>query len=159
MTDQEESIDGIITQINPWKSGKGSFLKLDTIETDFFKFGHVASKVGDVVRIFYTKGTGNYADKFNINRTEKLVEGAQPTPPTEAQANFKPANELPKNTYHEDDTQARIKRSVTIKCASNLWASTLKDGDRTSIPDLIPEIIKTAKALEKYIEKGEVDEN
>ncbi len=151
---EDQTIDGKIIQVSPWKSGKGCFVKLDTLEADFFKFGGFGAKVGDVVRIAYKPGTNNYSDKFEIVRTEELNKFSDQDPTGTPKTGFTPANNIPKSKPAGTDIADTIRRSVTIKCASNLWAATLKDGDRTSIPELIPKIIQTAKELETYIEKG-----
>jgi len=150
----EQTIDGKITQVSNWNSGKGCFVKLDTLDTDFFKFGGFTSQVGALVKIHYKQGTGNYSDKLEILRSEKLGGPAEPVPGEQQLKGFVPASNLPRQNLKSDEIAGRITRSVTLKCASQLWAQTLKVGDRTSLPELAQKVIETARELEDYIETG-----
>jgi len=50
------------------------------------------------------------------------------------------------------ELQEQVRRSTAIKLSCTLWASTLKVGDRTSIPKMMPLISKTADEIQAYIE-------
>ena len=157
MTDGEETIDGVITQINAWNSGKGQFVKIDSLDADFFKFGGFVSQVGDTVRLHYKPGKGNYSDKFEILRTEKLVAGATPKPPTKEQAEFKPASEIPKAVPKTNDISGNIRRSVTLKCASRIYIGLNIGKNQENIVSICDQITELAKLLEPYIEHGKSD--
>ena len=151
MTDGNDSAQGVIGAVNQWKSGKGCFVKLNENDSDFFKFGLFVSKPGDFVRIHIKPGTGNYSDKFEILRTEKLEAGEttaqKPAPSTE----FQQALSRTRTPVSVDDTKGRILRSVTLKCATQLHAATLKVGDRTSVKEMVLDVIETATQFEDYI--------
>jgi len=51
------------------------------------------------------------------------------------------------------ELQEQVRRSTAIKISCSLWSATLKQGDRTSIPKLMPIIETTADWIQAYIEK------
>ena len=151
MMEQNESAQGVIGAVNQWKSGKGCFVKLNENDADFFKFGVFVSKPGDFVRLHIKQGTGNYSDKYEILRTEKLEAGETTAQKPASGQDFKQASLPTQKPVSVDDTKGRILRSVTLKCATQLHAATLKVGDRTSVKEMVLDVIETASQLESYI--------
>ena len=149
-----ETIQGVITRVNKWKSNKGSFLKIDSIETDFFKFGGLDAEVGDSCEITYKQGKGNYSDKFEVVRVEILNKGTMPGKPTTGGTDFKPTEVNKITNYTSNNVSDSIMRSVALKCASWIDAARVATGADPETTAVLDRTVQLAKGFEPYL-KGE----
>lgn len=149
-----KTVDGVIIQINEWVSKKGRFVKLDSTDQDFFKFGGFHCNVDDAVTIEYKPGSGNYADKFEIVKVTKLGGLSGPN-------GFKTADKLPKpepskniNLYNPKDKDAAIVRAVAFKGAIEIIAAATEQGEVVLYEQTVTRVSELAKLFEPYL-KGE----
>ncbi len=151
MTTGNETIDGTITRVNQWKSGKGHFVILDTTETEFVKFGGFIAQPGDLVRIEYKQAKGMYSDKLDIIRTEILTKGKQTDQKPKTLAEQHPQKPIADYSQKQGKTEGAIMRSVALKCASWIISGTIQAGSQQELQESIIATITMAKSFEPYL--------
>ncbi|KKK68019.1 hypothetical protein LCGC14_2948240, partial [marine sediment metagenome] len=65
---EKGKVEGKVSRITAWKTGKGYFLNIDGNSNDFYGFGSCKGEVGCFVELEVSEGTGNFSDKIRIDK-------------------------------------------------------------------------------------------
>jgi hypothetical protein len=78
-----ENIKGRIASVKEWPSGKGSFVKLENDERDFYKFGRNGVAAGLEIEAQVQPGTGSFSEKICITKilSAAKIPGPEPKKP------------------------------------------------------------------------------
>jgi len=108
---------GVVEKISTWKSGKGYFLKISGVETDFYAFGKCPVNEGDEVKYESEEGTGSFSDREVLTMLKHNKEDrAKPEKKPEQK---KQASE-PAETYADTPKEYRQKQiNVMLECLAD----------------------------------------
>ena len=146
-----ETIEGTVTQVNPWKGKPGYFAHIDTMQSDLY--GYTAPKIEEGKRYAFTlkQGTKNFSAKYevvNVVLLAELLDSPQTTEPKPGPENTQ-SRTPPKGNL--TGTDIRIARSVALKAANELVCATIEEKTPFTAKGHYPEVVQIAREYEKYI--------
>ena len=79
MTVETKKVQGKVARINLWTNKPGYFINLENDQNEYFGYGSCKAKLGEIVDLEVSEGTGNFKDKFKVEKihcgvTVKQVE-------------------------------------------------------------------------------------
>jgi len=126
MTVETKKVQGKVARINLWTNKPGYFINLENDQNEYFGYGSCKAKLGEIVDLEVSEGTGNFKDKFKVEKihcgaTVKQVEKETADKDMEIIDRSIKSGE---NTYFE--RQNLIVRQCALKAAAVVVAAEIK---------------------------------
>ena len=151
MTVETKKVQGKVARINLWTNKPGYFINLENDQNEYFGYGSCKAKLGEIVDLEVSEGTGNFKDKFKVEKihcgaTVKQVEKETADKDMEIIDRSIKSGE---NTYFE--RQNLIVRQCCVKAAARCATAYISRGDDLSTTHVIGICTDIADGLYAYI--------
>ncbi len=65
---ETKKVQGKVARINLWTKKPGYFINLENDQNEYFGYGSCKAKLGEIVDLEVSEGTGNFKDKFKVEK-------------------------------------------------------------------------------------------
>ncbi len=152
---EKNKVEGKVSRITAWKTGKGYFLNLDANSNDFYGFGSCKGEVGCFVELEVSEGTGNFSDKIKIDKMHSKQTVKEAVKET-ADKDLKIVEDSIKsgeNTYFA--RQNLIIRQTCIKSASAIVAGSIQGASITDTKRLFVRVSDLAESMYAWVTESD----
>lgn len=152
---QTDTVEGIVSAVKVWKTGKGYFLNLEGDDTDYYAFGGVDTDVENTVKLTVKPGTGTFSDKCQITKLVNVKQGKIQDAGSQASKPGSKAVASAQSPGQSGKNDAEIRRGVSLKCASWITAATIMPDAEADAVAFAKDTVELAKKFEPYLKSGQ----
>jgi len=153
---EKGKVEGKVSRITAWKTGKGYFLNIDGNSNDFYGFGSCKGEVGCFVELEVSEGTGNFSDKIRIDKLYSkatVKEAVKETADKDMEIVAK-SIESGENTYFA--RQNLIIRQTCIKSASVIVVGEMRTNPVVVETGIIERTLFIAERLYAWVTESDL---
>ncbi len=125
---ETKKVQGKVARINLWTKKPGYFINLENDQNEYFGYGSCKAKLGETVDLEVSEGTGNFKDKFKVEKLHSnatVKEAVKETADKDLKIVEK-SIESGEKTYFK--TQDLINRQSAAKTTSRVVAAMINAG-------------------------------